>query len=347
MEIQTYDKFAALPSNAQKLAKNYRDINPFVCDIWLQKFEQHLVSSDERPLYAVGMVGDECAILIPLLLCRTPKMRAIKIRSMANFYPTVYSPLTKTGVPDEETATLFANYFLTTYPNAVIFEFEPLRDNGLPQLIAKQYSHSGKSVWRKYHKHANRYEAVLGDNFEEYLKRRPSQLKNTIRRKNKLLHKETDSELTIHSTAQDIVQHYAAFRLIYQESWKEDESYPDFIGEVLQGLAEAGKAVLGILVVDGEPAAAQVWLKIGLGWGVFKLAYRPKYRRYSVGTLLTAGVIEHLLAHRDITEIDFFSGDDSYKTDWVQSEREHSGIEILNKRTFIGKLLGVKRRLSG
>lgn len=347
MEIKTYDKFAALPTSAQTLARHYREINPFVCDIWLQKFEKYLIGRNERALYTVAMCGGECAMLLPLLLCRTSKLSVLKIRSMTNFYTTVYSPLISEVISSAELASLIANYFLVTYPNAVIFEFEPLRDNNFLQLMAKEYAKDGNAICREYHKHINRYEAVLGDDFDSYLSRRPSKLKNTIRRKNKLLIKETASVLNIYSTAQDVAQHYAAFRLIYEESWKGEESYPEFIDEVLQHLAEAGEAILAILVVDEEPAAAQIWFKIGEAWGVFKLAYRPKYKRYSVGTLLTAAVIEYVLAERDVTEIDFFSGDDSYKADWAQLRRDHNGIELVNNRTFIGKALSLKRRFSG
>lgn len=346
MEIQTYDKFSALPESAQRLAEHYREVNPFVCDIWLRSFEQHLIGKDEEALYVVALNEDKCDLLLPLLACRTPTMRALKIRSMVNFYTTVFSPLFGNGAAREQTASSLADFFLKEFSDAVIFEFEPLRDDSMPALIADHYGKKGKSIWRKYHKHINRFETVLGDDYDDYLKRRPSQLKNTIRRKNKLLSKETNSELRIYDTGKEVIQHYPAFRLVYEESWKEEESYPDFINEALQELADAGKAKLAILFVNGEPAAAQIWFKIGDGWGVFKLAYRPKYKRYSVGTLLTAGVIEDLLADRQTTEIDFFSGDDSYKQDWVGSQRDHIGIELINNRTVIGKALSIKRRLS-
>lgn len=347
MEIQTYDNFSALPADAQALAEQYRETNPFVCDIWLQKFEQYLIGKDEEVLYATAMNADTCETLFPLLVCRTSKLRVTKIRSMTNFYTTVFTPLFRTADAYQKASGLLADYLLAKYPHVVMFEFEPVRDAHPLQLLAQGYSNRGSGVWRTYHKHINRYEAVLGDDFNDYLKRRPSQLRNTIRRKNKLLGKETDSELNIYATADEIAQHYSAFRLIYEESWKEEESHPDFIGDVLTNLASVGIAKLAVLSVDGEPAAAQIWFKIGGGWGVFKLAYRPKYKRYSVGTLLTAGVIEGLLCDRKTTEIDFFSGDDSYKRDWVVSQREHVGIELLNTKTLTGRALSLKRRLSG
>ena len=162
-----------------------------------------------------------------------------------------------------------------------------------------------------------------------------------------MLEKETDNSLSIFSTATEIAEQYPKFQLIYDESWKGEESYPEFICDVLQHLAAIGKAKLGILSVDGEPAAAQIWFKIGLAWGVFKLAYRPQFRRYSVGTLLTASMIECLFTESMPSEIDFLSGDDAYKRDWVGQKREHFGMELIGRSNIYGRALGLKRRFIG
>jgi CelD/BcsL family acetyltransferase involved in cellulose biosynthesis len=112
-------------------------------------------------------------------------------------------------------------------------------------------------------------------------------------------------------------------------------------------LAGQGIVNLGVLTVDGMPAAAQVWVRIARTWAVFKLAYDPRFADYSVGTILTAHVIEGFFAAGAFDALDFLSGDDTYKRDWMAERRQHWGCEAISPRSPIGQLLRLKRRLGG
>lgn len=346
MDFTTHRSFSSLPEDAKNLAKSYREINPFVCDLWLQQFEAFLVADNEETIYVVAMQDGRCRLVLPLLLTHISRLRIAKVRSMTNFYSTIFSPLYPSQPQPSEIVEDTVEYLQTEFSKAALLEFEPLRDDCLVGMFSNHGENNAGWIPRSYHKHVNCYETVAGDNYNDYLQRRPSQLKNTIRRKRKLLDKEADSSLNIYSTVKEVADHFSEFCLVYEQSWKGEESHPEFINQILQDLAGIGKAKLAILSVNEEPAAAQIWLKIGSAWGVFKLAYTPQFKRYSVGTLLTAGLLEHLLAESNVSEIDFLSGDDAYKRDWVDSKREHVGVELVNSNTLIGKLLSFKRRLS-
>ena len=40
----------------------------------------------------------------------------------------------------------------------------------------------------------------------------------------------------------------------------------------------------------------------------------------------------------------FFSGDDTYKQDWVSEYRNHFGLEFIQPNNIFGRLLGFKRK---
>lgn len=111
---------------------------------------------------------------------------------------------------------------------------------------------------------------------------------------------------------------FIAYKKIYQQSWKGDEYSFDFIEKVCLAALAENKLRLGLFFVDDEPAAAQLWFlqtadddsaeqkNIGLlqtTVSIFKLAYTPKYQQYSVGSILSLVLTEHVISKDQITSI--------------------------------------------
>jgi len=107
-----------------------------------------------------------------------------------------------------------------------------------------------------------------------------------------------------------------------------------------------GALRLGILSVDGEPAAAQLWIVHHGKALIYKLAYDERFADLSVGTILSATLFQHALDVDKVTEVDYLSGDDGYKKDWMSQRRERWGILALNPRTPRG-VLAIARHVGG
>ncbi|MEM7466639.1 MAG: GNAT family N-acetyltransferase, partial [Pseudomonadota bacterium] len=292
MQISLFGSFAELPADAQNLAVNYRAKNPFVCDIWLQRYEEFILAEHDKAVYLVAHQDDVTQAMLPLVLTRHEKLRFKKLHSMANFYTTVFEPLLNETLDQSAAADALAFYLLNEFNSVPLCEIEPLREAAFLELLVANYTRlSGREV-RRYEKHVNRFEVVADDTYESYLARRPGQLRSTLKRKRKQLERLTDGRVDIYESYEDVAREYPNFRTVYEHSWKGEERFPDFIGAVVADLARVGKSKLGILYIDGQPAAAQIWMRLAQTWGVFKLAYQPQYAQYSVGTLLTAAMIE-------------------------------------------------------
>ena len=90
--------------------------------------------------------------------------------------------------------------------------------------------------------------------------------------------------------------------------------------------------------MDGRPVAAQVWIVSNGVASIYKLAYDQRYSNLSIGSILTARLMEHVIDVDRVGEVDFLTGDDAYKQDWMSGRRERRGIIAFNPRTLQGTL---------
>jgi CelD/BcsL family acetyltransferase involved in cellulose biosynthesis len=129
---------------------------------------------------------------------------------------------------------------------------------------------------------------------------------------------------------------------IYASSWKTPEPFPQFIDGLARACAEAGWLRLGIVYIDEQPAAAQIWIVTGGIATIYKLAYDERYARLSLGTILTAHLMEQVIDADKVHEVDYLTGDDAYKKDWMSDRRERWGIVAFNLRRPWGALAAMR-----
>lgn len=164
--------------------------------------------------------------------------------------------------------------------------------------------------------------------WESYWNARPSRLRNTLRRKAK--HVAT----TIHARFDAAA--WQAYLDIYAESWKGAEGSPDFLRALAEQEGAAGTLRLGIATVNGEAAAAQLWLVENGRATIHKLAYRERFRAEGAGTVLSAAMFRHAIEVDSVTLIDFGRGDDPYKREWVDVPRPLDALRLWNPSTPAG-----------
>jgi CelD/BcsL family acetyltransferase involved in cellulose biosynthesis len=100
--------------------------------------------------------------------------------------------------------------------------------------------------------------------------------------------------------------------------------------------AERGWLRLGIAYYDDVPVAAQLWIVSHGRAVIYKLAHDEDVARLSVGTVLTAFLMAHVLDVDQVREVDYLIGDDVYKKDWMSHRRERWGIVAYNPRSPAG-----------
>lgn len=170
----------------------------------------------------------------------------------------------------------------------------------------------------------NHYLDVDGQSFDAYWADRPGALRSTVERKGKKAN--VDIEILTHfdETA------WADYEQIYAHSWKPQEGSPDFLKALARDEAEAGALRLGIARIEGRAVAAQYWTVDNGTANIHKLAHISDDDNMSPGTLLSAAMFRHVLDEDKVRVVDFGTGDDGYKRDWMNREAALYTMELYN-----------------
>jgi hypothetical protein len=175
-----------------------------------------------------------------------------------------------------------------------------------------------------------------GQDFDAYWARRPSRLRNTAARKAKA----AGLEIAIHRGFDGAA--WADYEGIYAKSWKGEEGSPAFLRALAEQEGAAGTLRLGIARKDGEPVAAQLWtVEHGTAF-IHKLAYAEDAKALSPGTVLSMAMFRAALVEDRVQRIDYGTGDDGYKRDWMEERRTLWRLNAYNPATLDG-LLGAAR----
>ena len=180
--------------------------------------------------------------------------------------------------------------------------------------------------------------------FESYYQQRPSQLKNTLKRKEKKLANALEYQVKIVTSVEDLEQYFPAYQAIYQASWKGEEYSFAFIKQVCIQAAKENKLRLGVLFIAGKPAAMQLWFLEKGTASIFKLAYEPQYQQYSVGSILSMALSKHVITTDKVTAIEFGMGNEPYKKDWMAEKQQRFTVQAFNEKSFFG-LVGALRHI--
>jgi hypothetical protein len=194
--------------------------------------------------------------------------------------------------------------------------------------------------------HANWFLPCGGLSFDTYLASRPAALRHTYQRKLRAFTRGQHGLRTeIITEPGDVERAMHAYEQVYARSWKPPESHPGFIRAWASSCAQRGWLRLGLAWRDDRPIAAQFWYTAHGKACVFKLAYEQAEARWSAGTVLTGQLMQHALDADRVQEVDYLSGDDGYKRDWMTERRERMRLVASNLRRPAGAWCALKNIL--
>lgn len=284
--------------------------SPFDRATWFDLLEAHGFAGQGR-FDAHGSAGSTRAWL-PLRV-----ERAGVFVGLTNWYSFSIHPLfIGEGGRDDALRALFANLRqqaarLTLYP---VLETEEL----LSALRAAGW-------WVKAAPVGDRHWLDLGDmDHDGWWASRPGALRNTVQRKAKK--GVVDIQLL---TAFD-PESWAAYEQIYAASWKPEEGHPALLRAFAESESAGGRLRMGIARIDGISVAAQFWtVEDGTAF-IHKLAHVEDSLKASPGTLLSAALFRHVIEIDGVTRVDFGTGNDGYKRDWMNRHNPLWRIEAFN-----------------
>jgi CelD/BcsL family acetyltransferase involved in cellulose biosynthesis len=167
-----------------------------------------------------------------------------------------------------------------------------------------------------------------------------------VERKTAKLKREKPYVIEVFSDPEGLEKALDDYKKIYSLSWKVEEPYPEFIINIARKFAALGWLRLGLIYVEGEPAAAQIWFVKDGTASIFKLAYDEKYKQLSVGSILTTELMRRAIDEDKAAIIDYLTGDDSYKSEWMSHRRERVGL-VGFSYTSLNGILHAARHFAG
>jgi hypothetical protein len=351
MPVQIYESLDDLPAIYQELFDEAGRRDFFLSREWFENLIGTTTIPQERPrLYGLE---DQSGTAQGLLITRSKNARWMgflpkrSLESCTSMYSVSFAPVCRGGpyqrldIAEPLVRAIVGDQIWDTIqfdcwdPRPLLFEafVTALRRHG---FLVQTFSHFG-----------NWYEDVRGLSFDAYMDRRPSRLRNTLLRKQKKLATMEDVRFDIICGPNGLEAGIQAYEDVYAASWKPPEPYPNFAPGLMRSAAKAGALRLGILWVGDKPIAAQIWIVAGGCATIFKLAHRESWKPFSPGSLLMANMIRREMASDACAEIDGGRGDDLFKESWLSQRRERMGLVAVNRKTYLGSLISMRRFAEG
>lgn len=190
--------------------------------------------------------------------------------------------------------------------------------------------------------------------FDGYWAGREASLRNTLERKERKMRRTHRVEIEVLGAPDEAESAVEAYEEVYAQSWKAPEPYRAFTPGLIRTGFATGAVSVGLLRLDGRPAAAQLWITHRRHATIFKLAHTEAVKPYSAGSILTRHLLHRAFREDAADEIDFGRGDDPYKRLWLPDRRQRWGLIAYDPTTpaglaFAARNLGPKglRRVAG
>lgn len=242
--------------------------------------------------------------------------------ALANWYNFTYRPIFSGDYDEVTKLALLARLAKKLSKYAHSIEITPMPDeDASANLTERAFEQAGWVVFRSK-VDDNHILNVKGRTFDQYWGDRPGQLRNTVRRKAK------KNLVSVRIEKEFSEDDWNDYNSVYQRSWKPEEGNPEFLRHVAQREALAGCMRLGLAYIDGEPVAAQFWTVENGEALIHKLAHVEHATKSSPGTLLSVAMFQHVIDVDHVDMIDFGTGNDPYKREWMEDVRERYRLEL-------------------
>jgi hypothetical protein len=320
MKFVCYTDWNQLPESANALFEQGEKDSIFFSRPWFENLTTTALDDDQAMTLACVVSGNKVMAILPLTKGAGNSWLSLKHR-----YATHYSLLLADDDQQQILTCLVEGLSQLPLHSLLI---EPVADDdsriiGL-QRAMETAGYNCERIFRLY----NWILRVQGRSYEDYMAARPARLRNTITRKMRKLDREHGYEIRLF-TGDEVPQAMPDYYTVYSASWKANEQYVEFLDGIVEYFSRPGWSRLAVLYVKGQPIAAQLWFVLHGKANIFRLAYDEAWKNYSPGSILTRFLMEYVIDTDKVEEIDFLTGNDTYKQDWMSDRRERFALSCV------------------
>lgn len=328
MEFVCYADWEQLPEGADALFAAGATESIFFSRPWFENLVENEPGEGQSVLLACVLEGDRVLALLPL-----SRRDGEHCYPLKHLYTSLYTLLLAKGQQEQTLTCLIEG--LRQLPVHSL-QLDPVGEDD-PNLAGLQRAmeSSGYSC-HLYFRFYNWFHRTRGESFADYMAARPARVRNTIARKKRKLEREQGYHVRLY-TGDRLEQALADYNTVYTASWKANEVFEPFVEGLARRFSQQGWLRLAVLYIGNRPAAAQFWFVAHGKASIFKLAYDEAWKRYSPGSILIAYLMEHVIENDKVEEIDFLTGNDAYKQDWMSERRQRWRLSCIDNKSLNSK----------
>jgi len=334
-----YSGFDSLPEAYQDVFQDGATTSFFLSLDWFKNYVATVVPDPQRTrIYGVETDEGLPVALLPMLWTPRPyrSLSPARIEGLSNYYSCYFSPVLASGWEGPGIAHALAAGLWSCRQQWDVVSLQPLdRDSPIYADLVRALRDVGLKI-QTYFCFGNWYLPVAGRGYPEYLESLSSVLRKNIPYNIRRLEKSGRARMEMVVQEAGLESALDDYEKVYNSSWKIPEPFPQFVRGLARMAARNGWLRLGLIYMDGEPAAAQIWIVHKGVASIYKIAYDERYAKLSIGTVLTAKLMQHVIDVDRVKVVDYLSGDDDYKRTWMSHRREFWGITGFNPRSLRG-----------
>ena len=330
MNFACYTDWDQLPESATALFDQAKKDNIFFSRPWFESLASAAIPDDHSMLLACVVDGDRVMAMLPLL--ETPGVNTWY--ALRHGFTPIYSLLLADD--DQERVISCFGEALSQLPLKGLL-LEPVADDDDSLRALQKFLEAAGFDCDYTFRGYNWIYRLKGESYAEYMANRPAHLRNTIARKQRKLEREYGYDIRLF-TGDEVPERMSDYNVVYNVSWKQNEiENADFLDHFIERFSREGWSRLAILYVKEQPVAAQLWFVHYGKASIFRLAYDKAWRAYSVGSILTSFLMEYVIDTDRVEEIDFLSGNDTYKQEWMSERRERFMLGCIKREKTTGR----------
>lgn len=304
---------------------------------WFDMLARHCFAG-RAVLMPQARIGDASAVL-PLVREEAEKGG---LAALANYYSFSYAPIFEGAEDAGVRAALVEQIAAGLRGSAGRISLYPLIDadgDAMPELLRRAFARAGW-IALLTDQNSNYIVDIQGQSFESYWQQRPGALRAAVKRKGRAARYEFEIHRRI---SEGLWDEYCA---VYGASWKNAEPYPDMVQSIATEAAQRDALRLGIARRAGRAVAAQLWTIEGNTACIHKIAHDNAEDMHSPGTLLSHHMFAHMIDIEKVTRIDYGTGGNAYKRDWMERERPMLRLDCFDPRNARQWLPALRTRIS-
>lgn len=351
-DVRTYPAFEALPPDYRRLFNDMAQLNFSFSLPWFVTLAQTALEDGATlRLYGVESSDPEPRAHA-LLVAQTPAARRgavmrkrhigrASLSGLTGYQTYLYAPLLREDHPHyNNILDNLARHLRSERPKWELLEFSAM-DTEAPSYrgLMEALQRAGYLV-RSYPHFLAMFESTQGQDYAAYTAQRPPSARKQIRnyeRKERKLSERNSFKYDLFTTEEGLDRALQDYAAVLEASWKEPDHHPAFLPACIRAAAQAGALRLGIVYLDGRPAATQLVFLAGRRALFYRTAYDPAFAKESAGALVKLRMVQHLLDEdAAVDEFDFGRDRETFKKIWASGERTRGGIIAFDRRTLGG-----------